>query len=149
LFWKFVFWTFNIVSDFGFRASGFSSRTGFSVLHCAVVLGYGQDKVSSAFRWIDSVQLMFGYRPGQPLDYCRLVIVVVQVMQVIGIQRPGTAQNLPERSAFDSIYLTVTVLPKSFCRSHSFALSKSSTAHYFSTRLSWSHKSNSKIACTA
>ena len=34
----FVFWTFDIVSDFGFRASDFSSKTGFSILHCAVVL---------------------------------------------------------------------------------------------------------------
>jgi len=38
LFCKFVFWTFDIVSDFGFCASDFSSKTGFSILHCAVVL---------------------------------------------------------------------------------------------------------------
>ena len=34
----FVFWTFDIVSDFGFRASDFSSKTGFPILHCVVVL---------------------------------------------------------------------------------------------------------------
>ena len=43
MFCKLVFWTFDIVSDFGFCASDFSSKTGFSILHCAVVLIEGQN----------------------------------------------------------------------------------------------------------
>ena len=40
LFWEFVFWTFDIVSDFGFRASDFKAKIIFLLLNGVVGLGY-------------------------------------------------------------------------------------------------------------
>ncbi len=55
---------------------------------------------------------MLGYRVYQPAGYRRFVIVVIEVVQGVGIQRPYSAHDISKCITLDSINLAVRMLPK-------------------------------------
>lgn len=65
------------------------------------------------------MQLALGYGVHQPADYRGLVVVMIEVVQIVGVQRPDAAQDLSERVTLDGVNLAVRVLPKSsYCVVH-------------------------------
>lgn len=64
------------------------------------------------------MQFMLGYCFYHPSDYGRFIIVIVEVAQVVRVQRADAAYNLSERITFDSVDFAILMPPKSFYRIH-------------------------------
>ena len=72
--------------------------------------------------WNESSQLVFGNSFLEPLDYGRRVTVILQVAQVIRVQRSDTAYNLAKRGAFDGVNFAIGMLPESLDSGHKHSI---------------------------
>ena len=74
------------------------------------------------------MELMSGECVLDPSGYGRFVIVIVEVVQVVRVQRSDAAYDLSERIAFDGVNLAVRMPPESSYRVHGACAPKFSLA---------------------